>query len=102
MDEDETFPKPKGDSITESKNPSDKKSERPTAKAKKYAMQIFNATLPEVSQYVKWSEKSITWTREDHPKLIPKEHYVLVVNLMIDGYDFSKCLMDGGASLNIM
>jgi hypothetical protein len=72
MDEDETFPKPKGDSITESKNPSDKKSERPTAKAKKYAMQIFNATLPEVSQYVKWSEKSITWTREDHLDLVPR------------------------------
>ncbi|KAK1662312.1 hypothetical protein QYE76_050471 [Lolium multiflorum] len=34
--------------------------------------------------------------------VIPKECYALVVSPRIDGYDFSKCLMDGGASLNIM
>ncbi|KAK1699282.1 hypothetical protein QYE76_015979 [Lolium multiflorum] len=33
---------------------------------------------------------------------VPKECYALVVSPRIDGYDFSKCLMDGGASLNIM
>ncbi|KAK1650005.1 hypothetical protein QYE76_067810 [Lolium multiflorum] len=38
----------------------------------------------------------------DHPAVIPKECYALVVSPRIDGYDFSKCLMDGGASLNIM
>ena len=26
----------------------------------------------------------------------------MVVNLLIDGYEFTKCLMDGGSSLNIM
>ncbi|KAK1646652.1 hypothetical protein QYE76_064457 [Lolium multiflorum] len=40
--------------------------------------------------------------REDHPVIVPKECYALVVSPRIDGYDFSKCLMDGGASLNIM
>ncbi|KAK1631102.1 hypothetical protein QYE76_005417 [Lolium multiflorum] len=40
--------------------------------------------------------------REDHPTIVPKECYALVVSPRIDGYDFSKCLMDGGASLNIM
>ncbi|KAK1608536.1 hypothetical protein QYE76_032209 [Lolium multiflorum] len=34
--------------------------------------------------------------------VIPKECYALVVSPCIDGFDFSKCLMDGGASLNIM
>ncbi|KAK1644470.1 hypothetical protein QYE76_062275 [Lolium multiflorum] len=38
----------------------------------------------------------------DHPVIVPKECYALVVSPRIDGYDFSKCLMDGGASLNIM
>ncbi|KAK1621245.1 hypothetical protein QYE76_026762 [Lolium multiflorum] len=38
----------------------------------------------------------------DHPTIIPKECYALVVSPRIDGYDFSKFLMDGGASLNIM
>jgi hypothetical protein len=85
MDEDEAPPEPKGDSAAKSKNPFDKKSAatyhtflgRPTAKAKKSAMQTLNATLPQVPQYVKWSEKPITWTREDHPELIPEEHYAL-------------------------
>jgi hypothetical protein len=49
-----------------------------------------------------WSKSSITWSHEDQPELILKEHYGLVVNPRIDGYDFSKCLMDGGAMLNIM
>ncbi|KAK1614823.1 hypothetical protein QYE76_020340 [Lolium multiflorum] len=40
--------------------------------------------------------------KSDHPAVIPKECYALVVSPRIDGYDFSKCLMDGGASLNIM
>ncbi|KAK1613314.1 hypothetical protein QYE76_036987 [Lolium multiflorum] len=40
--------------------------------------------------------------KEDHPTVIPKECYALVVSPRIAGYDFSKCLMDGGASLNIM
>ncbi|KAK1643003.1 hypothetical protein QYE76_060808 [Lolium multiflorum] len=41
-------------------------------------------------------------TPTDHPAIILKEYYALVVSPLIDGYDFSKCLMDGGASLNIM
>ncbi|KAK1627439.1 hypothetical protein QYE76_001754 [Lolium multiflorum] len=49
-----------------------------------------------------WSEVPCTFDREDHPAIVPKEYYALVVSPRIDGYDFSKCLMDGGASLNIM
>ncbi|KAK1679506.1 hypothetical protein QYE76_040354 [Lolium multiflorum] len=47
----------------------------PTVHATKSAIRILNATVPAVPQYVS-----------------PR----------IDGYDFSKCIMDGGASLNIM
>ncbi|KAK1641965.1 hypothetical protein QYE76_059770 [Lolium multiflorum] len=36
------------------------------------------------------------------PTVAPPKCYALVVSPRIDGYDFSKCLMDGGASLNIM
>ncbi|KAK1680059.1 hypothetical protein QYE76_040907 [Lolium multiflorum] len=58
--------------------------------------------IPRPPNYVKWSEKACTFDRSDHPAVIPKECYALVVSPRIDGYDFSKCLMDGGASLNIM
>jgi hypothetical protein len=61
-----------------------------------------NSTVPAVPQYVRWSETPCTFDREDHPTIIPKECYALVVSPCIDGYDFSKCLMDGRANLNIM
>ncbi|KAK1660311.1 hypothetical protein QYE76_048470 [Lolium multiflorum] len=54
------------------------------------------------SAVCRWSEVPCTFDREDHPAIVPKEYYALVVSPRIDGYDFSKCLMDGGASLNIM
>ncbi|KAK1667861.1 hypothetical protein QYE76_056020 [Lolium multiflorum] len=78
MDEDDASPEPKEGTAANKSNPFGKKS------------------------YVKWSEKACTFDRSDHPAVIPKECYALVVSPRIDGYDFSKCLMDGGASLNIM
>ncbi|KAK1602964.1 hypothetical protein QYE76_027164 [Lolium multiflorum] len=82
MDEDDNSPDPKAGSAGKS-NPFEKKSVgayhtflgTPTVRATKSATRILNATVPAVPQYVS-----------------PR----------IDGYDFSKCLMDGGASLNIM
>ncbi|KAK1649017.1 hypothetical protein QYE76_066822 [Lolium multiflorum] len=110
MDEDDASPKPKEGTAANKSNPFGKKSVgtyhtflgTPTVRAKKSALRLLNATVPAVPQYVKWSEKACTFDRSDHPAVIPKECYALVVSPRIDGYDFSKCLMDGGASLNIM
>ncbi|KAK1632952.1 hypothetical protein QYE76_007267 [Lolium multiflorum] len=109
MDEDDNSPDPKAGSAGKS-NPFEKKSVgayhtflgTPTVRATKSAIRILNATVPAVPQYVRWSEVPCTFDREDHPTIVPKECYALVVSPRIDGYDFSKCLMDGGASLNIM
>ena len=109
MDEDDNSPDPKAGSAGKS-NPFEKKSVgayhtflgTPTVRAAKSATRILNATVPAVPQYVRWSEVPCTFNREDHPTIVPKECYALVVSPRIDGYDFSKCLMDGGASLNIM
>ncbi|KAK1601106.1 hypothetical protein QYE76_007609 [Lolium multiflorum] len=109
MDEDDNSPDPKVGSAGKS-NPFEKKSVgayhtflgTPTVRAAKSATRILNATVPAVPQYVRWSEIPCTFDREDHPAIVPKECYALVVSPRIDGYDFSKCLMDGGASLNIM
>ncbi|KAK1698864.1 hypothetical protein QYE76_015561 [Lolium multiflorum] len=109
MDEDDASPDPKTGSAAKP-NPFDKKSAgayhtflgTPTVRASKSALRILNATVPAVPQYVRWSETPCTFDRKDHPTVIPKECYALVVSPRIDGYDFSKCLMDGGASLNIM
>ncbi|KAK1551489.1 hypothetical protein QYE76_007739 [Lolium multiflorum] len=109
MDEDDNSPDPKSGTAGKS-NPFDKKSVgayhtflgTPTVRATKSAARILNAIVPAVPQYVRWSEIPCTFDREDHPVIVPKECYALVVSPRIDGYDFSKCLMDGGASLNIM
>ncbi|KAK1650402.1 hypothetical protein QYE76_068207 [Lolium multiflorum] len=81
MDEDDASPDPKGGSAAKP-NPFDKKSVG--------AYHTFLGT------------PTVRASKKDHPTFIPKECYALVVSPRIDGYDFSKCLMDGGASLNIM
>jgi hypothetical protein len=42
------------------------------------------------------------WSHDDHPEHIPEGYYAMVVCPVIHGYEFSKCLMDGDSSLNIM
>jgi hypothetical protein len=49
------------------------------------------------------SEDAITFSREDHPNRIPNPgQYPLVVDPVIENARFSKVLMDGGNSLNIL
>jgi hypothetical protein len=74
----------------------------PTAKAQRAAMRSLNATVPKIRQYVRWSEVPVRWSHDDHPEHIPDGYYAMVVCPVIHGYEFSKCLMDGGSSLNIM
>jgi len=53
--------------------------------------------------YLDWSEDTISFGREDHPHHIPNPgRYPLVVDPIIGNTRFSKVLMDGGSSLNIM
>jgi hypothetical protein len=65
-------------------------------------MRSLNATVPKIRQYVRWSKVPVQWSRKDHPEHILDGYYTMVVNPLIQGYEFSKCLMDGGTSLNIM
>jgi hypothetical protein len=75
----------------------------PTVKARKKAIRELLATVPSVPQFLEWSDTDITWSQADHPETIPEPgKYALVVNPLIDGYEFSKCLMDGGSSINIL
>jgi hypothetical protein len=53
--------------------------------------------------YLDWSEDTISFSREDHPDYIPNPgQYPLVLDPIIGNTWFSKVLMDGGSSLNIM
>jgi hypothetical protein len=65
-------------------------------------MRSLNATMPKIRQFIQWSETPVQWSHEDHPEHIPDGYYAMVVNPLIQGYEFTKCLMDGDNSLNIM
>jgi hypothetical protein len=53
--------------------------------------------------FLDWSDDAITFSREDHPNRIPNPgQYPLVVDPVIGNAQFSKVLMDGGSSLNIL
>jgi hypothetical protein len=53
--------------------------------------------------FLDWSEDAITFSREDHLNRIPNPgQYSLVVDPVIGNTRFSKVLMDGGSSLNIL
>jgi hypothetical protein len=53
--------------------------------------------------FLDWLEDAITFSREDHLNRIPNPgQYLLVVDPVIGNARFSKVLMDGGSSLNIL
>jgi hypothetical protein len=53
--------------------------------------------------FLDWSGDTITFSREDHPNRIPNPgQYPLVFDPVIGNARFSKVLMDGGSSLNIL
>jgi hypothetical protein len=53
--------------------------------------------------YLDWSDKPITFDRDDHPDFMPSPgRYPLVVDPIIGNVRLSKVLMDGGSSLNII
>jgi hypothetical protein len=53
--------------------------------------------------FLDWSEDAITFSREDHPNRIPNPgQYPLLVDPVNGNARFSKVLMDGGSSLNIL
>jgi hypothetical protein len=53
--------------------------------------------------FLDWLEDAITFSREDHPNCIPKPgQYPLVVDPVIRNARFSKVLMEGGSSLNLL
>jgi hypothetical protein len=66
-----------------------------------------NAVMPAEPQFMYWSEVAITWGREDHPRLMPSPgEYALVLDLVIcsDTHTcwFSRVLIDGGSSINLL
>jgi hypothetical protein len=66
-----------------------------------------NAVMPAEPQFMHWSEVAITWGREDHPWLMPSPgEYALVLDPVVCSDThmcrFSRVLIDGGSSINLL
>ena len=69
---------------------------------KRERREVYSVTKATPS-YLDWSEDTISFGREDHPHYVPNpRQHPLVVDPIIGNTRFSKVLMDGGSSLNIM
>ncbi|XP_051219672.1 uncharacterized protein [Lolium perenne] len=59
--------------------------------------------MAEVPEYIDWSNQSISFSKADHLKAVPRPgHAALVLEAQIGGYNMSKVFMDGGSSLNLL
>ena len=68
-----------------------------------FIKRVVNSIELAVPRYLRWSEQPILWSREYHPPRVDNPgHLALVVAPQVGGYKFTKVLMDGGNSINIL
>ena len=65
------------------------------------------AVASEAPEFMHWSEKPISWSRPDHPEVMPSLcSYALVLDATFAtdrlAARFSRVLIDGGSSINIL
>ncbi|KAK1660241.1 hypothetical protein QYE76_048400 [Lolium multiflorum] len=59
--------------------------------------------MVDTPEYIDWSDQSISFSKADHPKAVPRPgHAALVLEAQIGGYNMSKVFMDGGSGLNLL
>jgi hypothetical protein len=72
---------------------------------KKFSREVKYAEVAMVDtpDFIDWSDQSISFSRADHPKAVPRPgHAALVLEAQIGGYNMSKVFMDGGSGLNLL
>jgi hypothetical protein len=72
---------------------------------KKFSREVKYAEVAMVDtpDFIDWSDQSITFSRADHPKAVPRPgHAALVLEAQIGGYNMGKVFMDGGSGLNLL
>ena len=66
-------------------------------------MHMAETVVPDIPEYLGWSDQAITFGLEDHPHAVPRPgHAALVLEVQIGGFRMNKVLMDGGSSINII
>jgi hypothetical protein len=56
---------------------------------------------PASTEYLRWSDQTIRFNREDHPRKVPRPgHAPMVLKAHIRGYDIGRVFMDAGSGIN--
>jgi hypothetical protein len=58
---------------------------------------------PATTEYLRWSDQTIKFSRADHPRKIPRPgHAPMVLKAQIRGYDIGRVFMDAGSGINLI
>jgi hypothetical protein len=78
-------------------------------KSKKKQKSIFRqvnlaiSSPPSTTEYLRWSEQTVGFTRADHPRKVPRPgHTPMVLKAQIRGYDVGRVFMDAGSGINLI
>jgi hypothetical protein len=71
--------------------------------SEKVTRRLIFATTPAVPVYLRWSERPITFNRDDHHNhVIEAGRFPRVVSAVVGGIKMTKVFMDGGSGINIL
>jgi hypothetical protein len=58
---------------------------------------------PATTEYLKWSDQPVKFSRTDHPRKVPRpDHSPMVLKAQIGGYDVGRVFMDTGSGINLI
>jgi hypothetical protein len=58
---------------------------------------------PATTEYLKWSDQPVRFSRADHPRKVPRlGHAPMVLKAQIGGYDIGRVFMDAGSGINLI
>jgi hypothetical protein len=58
---------------------------------------------PATTEYLRWSNQTIRFSRADHPRKVPRPgHAPMVLKAQIGGYDIGRVFMDAGSGINLI
>jgi hypothetical protein len=58
---------------------------------------------PATTEYLRWSDQTIRFSRADHPRKVPRPgHAAMVLKAQIGGYDVGWVFMDTGSVINLI
>jgi hypothetical protein len=58
---------------------------------------------PATTEYLRWSDQTVRFSREDHPRKVPRPgHAPMVLKAKIGGYDIGRVFMHAGSGINLI